>query len=139
MAQVEDALRHLHDYPALGEHPLAQLAIVRQSLTSPRTPPTHLARGKALGKVVVQALDKLRPEGAPPAPHTVPPREWQQYIVLHDSYVLGELNRDIMSRLYIGEGTFNRTRRRALQGVARALQEMEHDAATRQVSSEKLP
>ncbi|HSN74612.1 MAG TPA: hypothetical protein VL334_05895 [Anaerolineae bacterium] len=27
--------------------------------------------------------------------------------------------------LYIGEGTFNRTRRRALQGVARALHEME--------------
>ena len=27
--------------------------------------------------------------------------------------------------LYIGEGTFNRTRRRALQGVARALWEME--------------
>ena len=56
-----------------------------------------------------------------------------------NSYVLDELNRDIMSRLYIGEGTFNRTRRRALQGVARALQDMEHDAATQQVSSEKLP
>jgi len=39
--------------------------------------------------------------------------------------VLGELNRDIMARLYIGEGTFNRARRRAIRGVARALKEME--------------
>ena len=34
IAQVEDALRRLHDYPALGDHPLAQLAIVRQNLAS---------------------------------------------------------------------------------------------------------
>ena len=140
IAQVEDALRRLHDYPALGDHPLAQLAIVRQNLvSSAESTSTVIDRGKALNKVMVRAIQKLQPEGAPPNPHTVPPREWHQFIVLYDSYVLDELNRDIMSRLYIGEGTFNRTRRRALQGVARALQEMEHDAATRQVSSEKLP
>jgi hypothetical protein len=36
-----------------------------------------------------------------------------------------------MSKLYIGEGTFNRTRRRALRGVAKALQEMEREARQR--------
>jgi GAF domain-containing protein len=127
VAEVEDALRRLHDYPALGEHPLARLAIVDQKLATagPGGAITHIDRGKALNKVMVQAIHKLRPEGVPPNPHTVPPREWHQFIVLHDSYVLDELNRDIMSKLYIGEGTFNRTRRRALQGVARALSEME--------------
>jgi hypothetical protein len=50
---------------------------------------------------------------------------------LHDAYVLGELNRDIMSKLYISEGTFNRTRRRAVRGVAKALQEMEQEAQQR--------
>ena len=140
IAQVEDALRRLHDYPALGDHPLAQLAIVRQYLSSsPGSTSTLIDRGKALNKVMVQAIQKLQPEGVPPNPHTVPPREWHQFIVLYDSYVLDELNRDIMSRLYIGEGTFNRTRRRALQGVARALQDLEHDAATQQISSERLP
>lgn len=42
--------------------------------------------------------------------------------------VLDEPNREIISRLYIGEGACNRARRRALQGVARALHEMEEAA-----------
>jgi hypothetical protein len=46
--------------------------------------------------------------------------------------VLGELNRDIMSKLYISEGTFSRTRRRAIRGVAKALQEMEQEAQERE-------
>ena len=137
IAQVEDALRRLHDYPSLGDHPLAQLAIVRQNLASSSGATTHIDRGKALNKVMVQAIQKLQPEGIPPNPHTVPPWEWHQFIVLYDSYVLDELNRDIMSRLYIGEGTFNRTRRRALQGVAKALQDMELEAASQQTRDEK--
>jgi hypothetical protein len=35
------------------------------------------------------------------------------------------MNREIMSRLYISEGTFNRTRRAAIRSVARMLEEME--------------
>lgn len=139
IAQVEDALRRLHDYPALGDHPLAQLAIVRQNgATAPGSTSTLIDRGKTLNKVMVQAIQKLQPEGVPPNPHTVPPREWHQFIVLYDSYVLDELNRDIMSRLYIGEGTFNRTRRRALQGVARALQEMEQAAVAQRLRDNTL-
>jgi hypothetical protein len=131
VAQVEDSLRRLHDYPALGEHPLAGLAIVDQHLAAPGPDDanTHIDRGKTLNKVLVQAIHKLRPDGAAPGAYTVPPREWHQFIILHDSYVLDEPNRDIMSKLYIGEGTFNRTRRRALQGVARALLEMDQAAA----------
>lgn len=129
VAQVEDALRRLHDYHALGERPLAHLAIVRQTLDAAGPGiTTTIDRGKALSKVLVQAITKLQPEGVPPRPHAVPPREWHQFIVLYDSYVLNELNRDTMSKLYIGEGTFNRTRRRALQGVARVLQDMEQEA-----------
>ena len=58
------------------------------------------------------------------------PREWTQYTILHDAYVLGELNRDIMSKLYISESSFNRARRRAVRGVAKALEEMERAAQT---------
>ena len=73
-------------------------------------------------------MSKLRPAGEEPAAYTVPQRSWHQYLVLYEAYVLGELNRDIMSKLYISEGTFNRTRRRAIRGVAKALQEMEQEA-----------
>jgi hypothetical protein len=34
-----------------------------------------------------------------------------------------------MSKLYISEGTFNRTRRRAIRAVARAIEEMEQSTA----------
>lgn len=44
--------------------------------------------------------------------------------------MLGELNRDIMSKLYISESSFNRARRRAVRGVAKALEEMERAAQT---------
>ena len=60
--------------------------------------------------------EKLRPPGELP-------REWYSYVVLHDAYIEGAPNRDIMARLYISEGTFNRTRRKALRGVARLLLE----------------
>ena len=126
---VEDALRQLHDYSYLGEHALAQLAVVDWELARrDHEFLTHIDRGKALSEVLVRAVGKLRPGGPEPARHSVPPREWQPYAILYDAYVLGELNRDIMSRLYVGEGTFNRTRRRAIRAVARALQEMEKEA-----------
>jgi GAF domain-containing protein len=132
VSSVEDALRRLYDYPYLGEHALAQLAVVHWCLAE-RQPgfETHIDRGKALSEVLVQAMEKLRPDKPEPKPLMVPSREWHLFLVLYAAYVVGDPNRDIMSRLYIGEGTFNRTRRRALRGVARALREMEREASQR--------
>jgi len=74
----------------------------------------------------IELFEFRKPE---PKPLMVPSREWHLFLVLYAAYVVGDPNRDIMSRLYIGEGTFNRTRRRALRGLARALQEMEQETA----------
>jgi hypothetical protein len=126
---VEDALRQLHDFSYLGEHTLAQLHVVKLRLKSRGDDfSTHIDRGKAVSEIVLQALGKLRPASPEPAAHTIPAREWTPFITLYDAYVLDVPNRDIMSRLYISEGTFNRTRRRALRGVAKALREMEQEA-----------
>jgi hypothetical protein len=124
---VEDALRQLHDVPYLGEHELAQLRIVQMRVAAKNdgTPTTFLDRGKALSETLTEALDELRPSTPLPKGLQVPPREWHLYIILHDSYVEGETNRDIMSKLYISEGTFNRSRRRALRAVAKSVAEME--------------
>ncbi len=125
---VEEGLRRLYDYPYLGKHRLAQLHVVTWHLENNSDGfVTHIDRGKALNEILLQALQKLRPEGAEPSHHEVPRREWHQFIILHDAYVLGENNRDIMSRLYISAGTFNRARRRAIRGVARAVREMERE------------
>jgi hypothetical protein len=129
VSSVEDALRRLYDYSYLGEHALAQLLVVQKRLEGVEPEMvTHIDCGKALSQFLVQAIQKLRPEGPEPKPPTVPHREWHQFLILYSAYVTGHQTREIMSRLYIGEGTFNRTRRRALQGLARAVQEMEQGA-----------
>ena len=74
-------------------------------------------------RALSEAVDKLRPEGESPSEPL--PREWYPYTILHGAYMEDKLNRDIMARLYISEGTFNRTRRSAIRSVRRVLEEME--------------
>ena len=118
---VDFALRNIFDYTFLADSPLAELDIVRRRLAGEKK--TYVERGKAVQAVVLEALEKLRPSlEVPPEPA---PREWYPYIILHDAYVSEIQNRDIMSKLYISEGTFNRTRRIAITSLARVLAEME--------------
>ncbi|MCP4536764.1 MAG: hypothetical protein GY832_06425 [Chloroflexi bacterium] len=119
---VEDALRHIVDYAYLGDHPLTRFKLVRSRIAA-GTSVTHLDLGKAAYDVLSEAVEKLRPGDT--LPGDPPPREWYPYLILHDAYLQDVPNRDIMSRLYISEGTFNRTRRTALRAVTRALEEME--------------
>jgi len=129
---VEDALRHIDDYTYLGEQQLAGLRVVElRLLQSDEEFVTHIDRGKALSDILILAINKLKPAGDEPRGSQLPSREWYQYTVLHEAYVEGVMNRDIMSKLYISEGTFNRARRRAVRGVARALQEMEQGVIQR--------
>ena len=118
---VEDALRHVADYAYLGDHALTQFKLVKSRVAVDAG--THLDLGKAAYNVLAEALEKLRPDDT--LPRDPPPREWYPYLILHDAYLEDIPNRDIMSRLYISEGTFNRTRRAALRAVTRALEEME--------------
>lgn len=118
---VDFALRNIFDYTYLADSPLAELDIVRRRLTGEKK--TYVERGKAVQAVVLEALEKLRPSlEVPPEPA---PREWYPYVILHDAYVSEIQNRDIMGKLYISEGTFNRTRRTAITSLARVLAEME--------------
>jgi len=118
---VELALRNLYDYAYLGDSDLGALKLVRKYL--PPGPVTHLDKGKSINKLITDAIDKLKPEAVSPGDPV--PREWHFYMILHGAYIEDKLNRDIMSRLYISEGTFNRTRRSAIRSVARVLEEME--------------
>jgi hypothetical protein len=82
---------------------------------------THIEKGKAVQQQLMQAIDALRP--AQDCPGESIPREWHSYVVLHDAYWERIPNHDIMSKLYISEGTFHRTRRAAVRSVARVLLE----------------
>jgi hypothetical protein len=118
---VEEVLQNFYDYAYLGDSPLVNLKQVQSRLAC--SPVTYLDRGKAVYEAVAEALEKLRPGGALPAEPI--PRDWFPYLILRHAYVDGLSNRDIMMKLYISEGTFNRTRRSALRCVARVLNEIE--------------
>jgi len=118
---VADALRNMYDFAYLGDISLAELKLIHSRI--PDGSVTHLDRGKAVYSIIGEALEKLRPETVYPG--ELAPREWHPYLILHGAYIKDRPNRDIMSQLYISEGTFNRTRRSAIQSVTRVLQEME--------------
>ena len=110
---VEEALRNLADTITLGQMPLATILGLNAE--------THIERGKNLQQLLIASIELLRPaEERPPEPL---PRIWYNHAILHDAYVEGVQNREIMARLYISEGTFNRTRRNAIRGLARLLVE----------------
>jgi len=108
---VEDGLRHLHDVITLGESQLADTLAANGE--------THIDRGKFVQQLLMDSIELLKPDqDRPPEPI---PRIWYNHVVLYDAYVEGVQNREIMARLYISEGTFNRTRRNAIRGLARVL------------------
>lgn len=119
---VEDGLRNLPDYFKLGQLPLADWEKVSGE--------SHVERGKYLQQILVAAIEELRPAGSRPKEPL--PRLWYNYAVLHDAYVEGVPNREIMARLYISEGTFNRTRRNAVRGLTRLILERAQVAGTAQ-------
>jgi hypothetical protein len=110
---VEDGLRNLGDYITLGQSSLPEYLNVCGE--------THIEKGKAVQQQLIEAIEMLRP--AQDCPSEPIPREWHSYVVLHDAYWDGIPNHDIMSKLYISEGTFHRTRRAAVRSVARVLLE----------------
>lgn len=114
VAHIEDGYQHLNDYGKLGRSPLVGLFGIQAA--------DHLESGKLVHYKLIELLDKLKPEGEPP-PEPLP-RAWYAYTILHDSYVNDQLSRDIMGKLYIGEGTYYRLRRQALRGITRAVLEM---------------
>jgi hypothetical protein len=118
---VEEALRNLYDYTYLSDSPLSKLKQVQRLSDNPKS--THLDRGKLVYQTILDGLEKLRPLGELPGEPV--PRQWYPYLILYSAYLENKPNNEIMTRLYISEGTFNRTRRAAIRSLARTLSEME--------------
>lgn len=117
---VEEALRNLFDYAYLSDSSIARLKQVQSQSADAGT---HLDRGKLIYQTILEALEKLRPPGE--LPRDPVPRQWYPYLILRSAYLENKPNQEIMTRLYISEGTFNRTRRAAIRSLARTLSEME--------------
>lgn len=78
---------------------------------------TPLERARALRTVLVRAIERLKPpdDGAPGSPASL------QFHILHEAYLLGRPNKQIMVRRGISESTFHRQRREAISVLSRDL------------------
>jgi hypothetical protein len=125
---TEQALRRMNNPSALadcelmGRIPNTVGEIYARNNGATSAPPTDLDRARALREALVAAIEKLRP------PETDGRRERPaalQHLILREEYLEGLLNKQIMSRHAISEGTFHRNRRQAISSVARELQARE--------------
>ena len=113
-ALVEASLRHVNDLPTLSHDRLVG-----------RTHSTFASGGSALERAgllradLLTAIERLRPPGPRPTPGgSTGPGGWVHYLVLHEAYIEGRLNKHIMQRYYLSESTFHRLRRRAVDSIA---------------------
>ena len=113
---VWDALRHFWGGPKLSENPLLDLQVVAEEAEA-----TGAHRTRALQNVLLQAIERLRPEGH----RQMTTSEWLLYNILDLKFVQGKRMREIARRLAMSESDLYRKQRVAVAEVARILKEME--------------
>jgi hypothetical protein len=116
---LEGALRQLTDPTRLSRNGLIGKTPSTVGRDLPAMEASHLLRTDLL-----QAIERLRPESPRPTPGASSgPGGWMHYLVLHEAYVVGRPNKQIMQRYYLSESTFHRARRAAVDTLVRDLQE----------------
>ena len=115
---VKDALSHYWGGPKLSESPLLGLQVVQQALTEHNGVSVN-----ALRSILKAGINRTRPEGE--RRFTA---EWILYNILEMKFMEGRKVRDIALRLAMSEADLYRKQRVAIDAVANAITEMEHDA-----------
>ena len=119
---TEEALRRLNDLAALATCSLiARIPLTLSARRDDDSPaagsPLEVAR--TLRTVMVDAIERLRPASTPggaPGEAAV-----LRYAILHEEYVLGRPNHQIMARHNVSESTFHRYRRVGTRALAAEL------------------
>jgi hypothetical protein len=123
---TEEALRRINNPAGLAQSEL--LLLIPETLrdavgvegAADHLAATPLQRAQALRNVLIGTIERLRPADVPnDSPGAL------QYQILHEEYVRGVPNREIMHRHSISESTFHRNRRVAIGILARELREQE--------------
>lgn len=113
---VKEALRDYWGGPKLMESELLNLSVVDEMAAK------HDGnRTNALRMVLVNAIERLRPEGQQNFTRT----EWILYNILEMRFLQGRKVRDVALRLAMSQADFYRKQRTAIEEVARILVELE--------------
>lgn len=113
---VRNALRDYWGGPKLMESELLQLGVVDEAATQEGG-----NRVNALRRVLVQAIEGLRPEGQQNFTRT----EWILYNILEMRFLQGKKVRDVALRLAMSPSDFYRKQKTAIEEVARIIAELE--------------
>lgn len=113
---VKDALTHYWGGPKLTQNPLLNLQVVQQTALDQEENTTN-----ALRVVLRKAIEDIRPEGE--RRFTA---EWILYNILEMKFLEGRKVREIAMRLAMSEADLYRKQRVAIEAVANAILEMEH-------------
>jgi len=135
---TEQALRRLNNPAALGRNELASRIPVtldgstRAALGRGLQDVTPLERAQAMRSVLISGIERLKPldgDTGPESPAAL------QYYILREEYLQGLLNKQIMVRHSISEGTFNRNRRQAIAMLAEELDRQEQLASREKMAA----
>jgi hypothetical protein len=123
---VREALGHYWGGPRLTDSPLLRLRVVREVVEEQGGNPVNALRG-----VLRRAIEQIRPEGT--RRFTA---EWMLYNILDMKFLEGRKVRDVALRLAMSEADLYRKQRVAIERVARAINEMEREAAAKAVENQ---
>jgi hypothetical protein len=118
-AMIKSALSDYWGGPKLANSPLLRLRVVEQALRA------HNGNAvNALRAVLQQAIERIKPEGQ--RKFTA---EWILYNILEMKFLQNRRVREVALRLAVSEADLYRKQRAAVEQVARAIVQMEQEAA----------
>jgi hypothetical protein len=142
---IEQALRRLNNPSALGQCALGDRLALSLRASLERNPGsadqarsrgraaaiTPLERARGLRELLTAAIERLKP---PDGNVSMENPAALQYHILAEEYLQGLLNKQIMARHAISEGTFHRNRRQAIWTLAQELKTREEHLAQQPVA-----
>lgn len=117
---VRKALRDYWGGPGLTESHLLALNVVKLALADNEDNPARAVRA-----VLSQAIENLRPEGAPRKT-----TDWTLYNILNMHFVQGRKGSEVAEALAMSEASIYRKQGTAIKQVAARIEVMEHEAQT---------
>ena len=135
-ALVQESLRRLNNPAVLGACGIVSrmphlLAAQFYESHAPEDEMMQLDYARTLRAVLLACIERIKDTGVA----NLGDGESGRFMILHDEYVLGRPNSQIMIRYSISESTFHRYRREAIAALARELARQEELAARARVGT----
>jgi tetratricopeptide (TPR) repeat protein len=131
---IRAILKLWHLSRKLGEHPLAQLPIVKSRIQQSHIDDSPTGRGVALREILHECIQSLRPGGEPKYGE----KRWRPYLILTEQYVNGRKPEYLAELFGLVRGSFHQEQARALELLGDALKEKAISESNRPTSLQQI-